>query len=123
MNYQPAPAQPSRIPRTLAGPGWLALDLAAVISLAPAARATPTPPKPSFAPVPPLPPPATVPAHFPPWAIAAIVAATIVLSVGTTLITLALERLRWGPREAAAIPDPRPARELPSPRQRPHRDP
>jgi hypothetical protein len=106
MNHQPAPAQPPRIPRTRAGPGGLALDLAAAIGLAPAAWAAPTPPTPSFAPVPPLPPPATVPAHLPPWAIAAIVAATIVLSVGTTLITLALERLRWARREAAAIPEP-----------------
>jgi hypothetical protein len=46
-----------------------------------------------------------VPAHFPPWAIAAMLAATIVLSVATTLITLALEHTRWARREAA-IPEP-----------------
>lgn len=105
MNHQPAPSQPPRTPRTLAGPGGLALCLAAAIGLALPARVTPAPPAPSSAPVPPLPPPATVPAHFPPWAIAAILAATIVLSVGTTLITLALERLRWARREAAT-PEP-----------------
>jgi hypothetical protein len=47
-----------------------------------------------------------VPAHFPPWAIAAILAATIALSVATTLITLALEQARWARREAAVIPEP-----------------
>src|SRR5205085_12663667 len=91
MSHQSAPPQPPRIPRTLAGLGTLAVCLAAAIGLAPAARATPSPPTSSLAPVPPLPPPAAVPAHFPPWAIAAILAATIVLSVATTLITLALE--------------------------------
>jgi len=48
-----------------------------------------------------------VPAHFPPWAIAAILAATIVLSVGTTLITLALQQIRWARRQAAANPTSR----------------
>jgi hypothetical protein len=110
MSHQPAPAQPRRIPRTLAGLGGLAVCLAAVIGLAPAAQATPSPPTPSLSPVPPPPPPAAVPAHFPAWAIAAMLAATIVLSVGTTLITLALERLRWARREAAAIPEPNASR-------------
>jgi hypothetical protein len=105
MNHQPAPAQPCRIPRTRAGLGGLAVCLAAVIGPAPAARATPTPPTPSFAPVPPLPPPAAVPAHFPPWAIVAMLAATIVLSVATTLITLAVVHIRWARREAAATPE------------------
>jgi hypothetical protein len=104
MNHQPAPAQLRRILRTLAWPGGLAVCLTAAIVLAPAAWATPALPTPSFAPVPPLPPPAAVPAHFPLWAIAAILAATIVLSVATTLITLALERLRWA-RQAAATPE------------------
>ena len=104
MSHQPAPSDPRRIPRTLAGLGGLAVCLAAAIGLAPAVQAAPSPPTPSFAPVPPLPPPAAVPAHFPSWAIAAILAATIVLSVATTLITLALERLRWARREAAANP-------------------
>jgi hypothetical protein len=86
--------------------GGLAVCLAAAIGLTPAAWATSPPPEPSFAPVPPLPPPAAVPAHFPPWAIAAILAATIALSVATTLITLALEHTRWARREVAATPEP-----------------
>ena len=106
MNHQPAPAPPRRIPKALAELGGLAVCLAVAIGLAPAAWASPAPPTPSLAPVPPLPPPAAAPAHFPPWAIAAILAATIVLSVGTTLITLALERLRWARRQAAATPEP-----------------
>ena len=107
MNHQPAPSQPPRIPRTLARLGGLAVCLTAAMGLAPAARATSSPPAPSFTPVPPLPPPATAPAHFPPWVIAAILAATIALSVGTTLITLALERLRWARRDTAASPQTR----------------
>jgi hypothetical protein len=103
MNHQPAPAQPPRIPRTLAGLGGLAVCLAAAIGLAPAAAATSAPPTPAVAPIPPPPP---APAHLPPWAIAAILAATVVLSVATTLITLALERLRWARRQAAATPEP-----------------
>jgi len=79
----------------------LAVCLAAEIGLARPALAAPLPPTPSFTPVPPLPPPATAPAHFPPWAIAAILAATVVLSVGTTLITLALQQIRWARRQAA----------------------
>jgi len=106
MNHQPAPSQPPRIPRTLARLGGLAVCLTAAMGLAPAARATSSPPAPSFTPVPPLPPPATAPAHFPPWVIAAILAATIVLSVATTLITLALAHIRWARREAAASPEP-----------------
>jgi hypothetical protein len=113
MIHRPASSQPRlagrHIPgirRTLATLGGLAGFLTAAIGLAPTASATPAPPEPSFAPVPPLPPPAAVPAHFPPWAIAAILAATIVLSVATTLITLALEHARWARREAAAIPEP-----------------
>ena len=114
MFYRPGPSRPRlagrhipRIRRTLAGLGGLAVFLTTAIGLAPAAWATPAPPEPSFAPVPPLPPPpAAVPAHFPPWAIAAILAATILLSVATTLITLALEHIRWARREAAAIPEP-----------------
>jgi hypothetical protein len=104
---QPTPSQPPRIPRALAGIGELAACLAAAIGLPPAARAAPSPPAPSPTPVPPLPPPATAPAHFPPGAVAAILAATIVLSVGTTLITLALQQIRWARRQAAANQNPR----------------
>ena len=95
------------IRRTLTTLGGLAVFVTAAISFAPTAWATPAPPEPSFAPVPPLPPPAAVPAHFSPWAIAALLAATIALSVAATLITLALEHARWARREAAAIPEPR----------------
>jgi len=45
--------------------------------------------------------------YFPPWAIAAILAATVVLSVGTTLITLALQQIRWAGRQAANQNPPR----------------
>ena len=64
---------------------------------APAAWATSPPPAPSAA----LP-PAAAPVHFPPWAIAAILAATVVPSVATTLITLALEHTRRARRAPAA---------------------
>jgi hypothetical protein len=106
MNHQPGPARPRRIRRTLAGVGGLAVCLAAATGPAPAVSAAPSPPTPSFGPVPPLPPPATAPAHFPPWAIAAILAATVVLSVGTTLITLAVQQIRWARREETAHPKP-----------------
>ncbi|HXZ70194.1 MAG TPA: hypothetical protein VEH31_04875 [Streptosporangiaceae bacterium] len=111
MSHRPASSQPRlagrhipRIHRTLATLGALAAFLTAAIGLAPTASAVLPPPEPPAAPLPP-PPPAAVPAHFPPWAIAAILAATIVLSVATTLITLALEHTRWARREAAAIPE------------------
>jgi hypothetical protein len=122
MNHQPAPSQPRRIPRTLAGLGGLAVCLTTAIGLAPPAWATPSPPAPSLTPAPPLPPPTVAPAHFPPWAIAAILAATMVLSVATTLITLALERLRWARREAAAIPDPHARHQTEIPSSHPARD-
>jgi hypothetical protein len=118
MNDRPAPPQPHpaaratprtpRISRTLAAFGGLAVLLAAAIGLAPAAWATLPPPEPSVAPLPP-PPPAALPAHFPPWAIAAILAATIILSVATTLITLALEHTHRVRRETAATPEPQPS--------------
>ena len=103
MNRHPAPPQPHHIPRTLSGLGGLTACLATARALAPAAQATPAPPTPSLSPVPPLPSPTTALAQFPLWATAAILAATIVLSVGTTLITLALEHTRSARREAAAI--------------------
>ena len=113
MIHRPAPTQPHlakcgipRTRRTLTALSGLAAFLTAAIGLAPTASATLPPPEPSAAPVPPPPPPVTVAAHFPPWAIAAMLAATIVLSVATTLITLALEHTRWARREAAAIPEP-----------------
>jgi hypothetical protein len=104
MNHPPAPPQRRRAARrtprtrrTLARLGGLAAFLAAAIGVAPAAWATSPPPAPSAAP-----PPAAAPAHFPPWAIAAILAATVVPSVATTLITLALEHTRRACRAPAA---------------------
>lgn len=109
MNHRPASSQPhtprrgiSRTRRMLAALGGLAAFLTAAIGLAPAASATLPPPEPSAAPVPPPPPPAAVPAHFPLWAILAILAATIVLAVATTLITLSLEHMRRVRRTPAA---------------------
>jgi hypothetical protein len=43
-------------------------------------------------------------AHFPLWAVIAIVAATVVLSVATTLITLSLDHMRRARRASAAEP-------------------
>jgi hypothetical protein len=78
----------------------MAVFLAAAISLAPAASATHVPPGPPVAP--PLPPPptpaTTMAAHFPLWAVIAIVAATVVLSVATTLVTLAIEHMHQARR-------------------------
>lgn len=103
MNLPLAPSWPprvSRAPRTLASLGGLAIFLAAEIGLTPSAWAT-SPPEASSAPVPP-PPPTAAPGHFPLWAIAAILAATVVPSVATTLITLALEHTRRARRAPAA---------------------
>ena len=116
MNHPSAPPQQRRAPftrRTLARLSGLAVLLAAVIWLAPAALATPPPPEPSLAPVPPPLPPAAVPAHFPPWAIAVFLAATIILSAATTLITLALDRSRRAGVEAMAAPEPQPSGRTP----------
>jgi hypothetical protein len=41
-------------------------------------------------------------AHFPLWAIVALVAATVVLSVATTLVTLSLEHMRRARRTPVA---------------------
>jgi len=113
MNHRPASSQPPPprrgIPRTrrmLAALSGLAVFLTAGIGLAPAALAVLPPPEPSFAPVPPPPPAAVVPAHFPLWAIVAIVAATVILSVATTLITLSLEHMRRARHTPAAATRP-----------------
>jgi len=90
----------------LAALSGLAVFLTAGIGLAPAALAALPPPEPSFAPVPPPPPAAVVPAHFPLWAIVAIVAATVILSVATTLITLSLEHMRRARHTPAAATRP-----------------
>jgi hypothetical protein len=113
MIHRPAPRQPrrarrgvSRTRQTLTALSGLAAFLTAAITLAPAASAILPPPEPSAAPVPPPPPPPTVPAHFPLWAAIAIVAATVVLSVATTLVTLALEHRHRAHHTPAAGPQP-----------------
>ncbi|MGN6176151.1 MAG: hypothetical protein ACTHPS_24855 [Streptosporangiaceae bacterium] len=47
-----------------------------------------------------------MPAHFPLWAIIAIAAATVVLSIATTLVTMALEHLHRAHHPPAAGPQP-----------------
>ncbi len=110
MNHRPASSQPRppgrgtpRTRRMLTALSGLALFLTAAIGLAPAASAALPPPAPSAAPVPP-PPPTAAPAHFPLWAIVAMVAATIVLSAATTLITLSLEHMHRARHTPAAAP-------------------
>jgi hypothetical protein len=55
-----------------------------------------------------------VAAHFPLWAVIAIVAATVVLSVATTLITLSLEQLRRARRTPAAVAESQAGAQIPS---------
>jgi hypothetical protein len=113
MIHRPASPQPRRarrgIPWTrqaLITLGGLAVFLTPAIGLAPAASAS-LPPEPSGAPAPPPPPPSTaVPAHLPLWAVVAIVAGTVVLSVATTLITLAVEHTRQARHTSAAGAQP-----------------
>jgi len=90
-----------RTRRTLTTFSGLAAFLTAAIGLAPAASAIRLPP-PGGGGAPPPPPPITVTAHFPLWAVIAIVTATAVLSVATTLITLALAHLHYARRTPAA---------------------
>jgi hypothetical protein len=113
MIHRPASSQPRlarrgiwRPRRTLTTLSGLAVFLTAAIGLAPAASAALPPPEPP-APVPSPPPPITVPAHLPLWAIIAIVAATVVLSVATTLVTLSLEQMRRARYAPAAAAEPR----------------
>jgi hypothetical protein len=119
MIHRPAPSQPrlagrgiARTRRALTTFSGLAAFLIAAIGLAPAASATHVPPGP---PVPPPPPPATTAAaHFPLWAVIAIVAATVVLSAATTLITLSLEHLHRARRTPAATAQPPASAQTPS---------
>jgi hypothetical protein len=91
--------------RTLTGLSGLGVFLTAAIGLAPAASATRVPPGPPVPPPPPAP-ATTAAAHFPLWAVIAIVAATVVLSVATTLVTLSLEHMHRARRGPAATPGP-----------------
>ena len=102
--------QPASPPRRPAGPGIaraarraaaLTVTAAAVLAAGgPASLAVPLPPSDVSGPITP-PPPTTTTAHLPLWAVAAIVAATIVLSVATTLITLSVDRTRHARRTPA----------------------
>jgi len=120
MIHRPASPQPRRagrgIPctrRTLTTFSGLAAFLTAAIGLAPAASAIRLPP-PGGGGAPPLPPPPiTVAAHFPLWAVIAIVAATVVLSAATTLVTLALAHLHYARRTPSATAGAQAARQTP----------
>jgi len=102
---QPRPAGRG-IPRIRRCATGLAVAAIASLAGAPAALAGPLPPPggPVTDPVPPPPPPAPAAAHLPLWAVVTIVAATAVLSVATTLITLALEHRHRARRTPAAAP-------------------
>ena len=121
MINRPGPSEPhlagrsiSRTRRTLATFGGLAVFLTAAFGFAPAASAVRLPP-PGGAPVAPPPPPATTAAaHFPLWAVIAIVAATVVLSIATTLVTLALEHMRRVRRTPGAATEPQTGVQTPS---------
>jgi hypothetical protein len=123
MIHRPAPSQPDHalcgIPRTrraLTTVSVLAVFLITAIGLAPAASATHVPPgAPGVPPPPPPPPPSTTAAaHFPLWAVIAIVAATVVLSVATTLVTMSLEQMRRARRTPAAVAEPQAGAQIPS---------
>jgi hypothetical protein len=100
---QPRPAGRG-IPRIRRWAAGVAMAAIASLAGAPAALAVPLPPPGGVVtdPVPPPPPPAPAAAHLPLWAVVTIVAATAVLSVATTLITLALEHKRQAHRTPAA---------------------
>jgi hypothetical protein len=102
------------IPRTRRWAAGLAVAALASLAGAPAALAGPLPPPGGAVtdPVPP-PPPAPEAAYLPLWAVVTIVAATAVLSVATTLITLALEHRRRARRTPAAA-GPQPGAQTPS---------
>jgi hypothetical protein len=119
MKHRPAPPLPrpvgrciSRTRRALTALSGLAVFLIAAIGFAPAASATLPPPEPSVAPPAPL--PIAAPAHFPLWAVIAMVAATVVLPVATTLITLALDHLRRARRTPAPAAEPQAGVQTPS---------
>jgi hypothetical protein len=113
MIHRPAPPQPDlagrgipRTRRTLATLSGLAVFLTAAFGFAPAASAVRLPPPGGFPVAPPPPPATTAAAHFPLWAVIAIVAATVVLSVATTLVTLSLDHLLRARRTPAVAAEP-----------------
>ena len=102
---QPRPAGRG-IPRTRRWATGLAVAALASLAGTPAALAGPLPPPGGAVtdPVPPPPPSPPAAAYLPLWAVVAIVAATAVLSVATTLITLSLEHRLRGRRTPASAP-------------------
>jgi hypothetical protein len=123
MIHRSAASQPDHalrgIPRThraLTTLSGLAVFLTVAIGFAPAASATHVPPgAPGVPPPPPPPPPpAVAAAHFPLWAVIAIVVATVVLSVATTLVTLSLEQMRRARSTPAAVAEPQAGAQVPS---------
>jgi hypothetical protein len=103
---QPRPAGRG-IPRIRRWATGLAVAAIASLAGAPAALANPLPPPGGVVTDPVLPPPppsATAAAYLPLWAVVAIVAATAVLSIATTLITLSLEHRRRARHTPAAGP-------------------
>jgi hypothetical protein len=119
MIHQLASSQPRLAGRGIPRIRWRAAGLvvAAVAFLAgtPAALAVPLPPTDGGGPlVAPPPPPITAAAHLPLWAVAAIVAATVILSVATTLVTLSLEHGRQARRTAAAAAESQAGAQTPS---------
>ena len=113
---QPCPAGRG-IPRIRRWAVGLAVAAIASLAGAPAALAGVLPPPGGAVtdPVPPPPPPsAPAAAHLPLWAVIAIVASTAVLSVATTLITLALEHRRRARRTPAATAGPSAGAQTPS---------
>jgi hypothetical protein len=99
MIRQPATQPPSGrgIPRIRRWATGLTVTATAFLAAAPAALADPRPAPDGGGPLPP-PPPVRAVAYLPLWAVVAIVAATVVLSVATTLITLAVEHIRQARR-------------------------
>ena len=105
MTHRPASSRP-HTRRTLTTLSGLAVFLTAAVSLAPAASAVRLPPPGGGGAPPPPPPSTTAAAHFPLWAVIAIVAATVVLSVATTLVTLSLEQMHRARHTSAAAAEP-----------------
>jgi len=105
MIHQPASSQPGRPERSLRRirrwAAGLTMTATALLAGAPAALAVPLPPTDGGGPVI-QPPPLTPAAHLPLPAVVALVTASVVLPVATTLITLSVERMRQARRTPAA---------------------
>ena len=120
MIHHSAPSRPRPagrgIPRIRRWAAGFAVAAIASLAGAPAALAGVLPPPGGAVtdPVPPPPPPAPAAAYLPLWAVVAIVAATAVLSVATTLITLALEHRLRARRTPAATAGPSAGALIPS---------